>query len=288
MRPRGAGTTIAAMTATVQDTYVLGRAPEEYERLRAQARVWEQATGRLLDQVELDRGARCLDAGCGPGETMRLMAQRVGPDGHVCGIDVDAGIGALAIDMLHDAGHRQCTFAAADLRADEPIPGAPYDLVYARLLLFHLSDPVAVLGRLWDAVAPGGHLVVHDYDLRTVETIPALDTVDEFRRVVLGAFTRAGCDVHVGHRLPLLLDWAGIGRPDGTDVAGRLEPLGTGGPMMAAVYRSALPAAIAHGLTTKARAERWLADFERDCTPGTVHQVLWPLLIGAWKRKLSS
>ena len=40
---------------------------EEYERLRTQARVWEQATGRLLDHVELARGARCLDAGCGSG-----------------------------------------------------------------------------------------------------------------------------------------------------------------------------------------------------------------------------
>ena len=49
------------------DDYVLGRTPAEYERLRAQARVWEAATGRLLDRVELGPGARCLDAGCGPG-----------------------------------------------------------------------------------------------------------------------------------------------------------------------------------------------------------------------------
>jgi hypothetical protein len=32
--------------------YVLGRTLEEYERLSSQARVWEAATGRLLDQVE--------------------------------------------------------------------------------------------------------------------------------------------------------------------------------------------------------------------------------------------
>ena len=51
-----------------QPDYALGRTPEEYERLRAQARVWEAATGRLLDQVGLAPGASCLDAGCGPGE----------------------------------------------------------------------------------------------------------------------------------------------------------------------------------------------------------------------------
>ena len=30
-----------------QDSYALGRTQEEYDRLRAQARVWESATGRL-------------------------------------------------------------------------------------------------------------------------------------------------------------------------------------------------------------------------------------------------
>ena len=83
MRGRPAAATIAAMsmytTPPPTDGYALGRTPEEYERLRAQARVWEAATGRLLDRVGLAPGARCLDAGCGPGETMRLMAQRVGP-----------------------------------------------------------------------------------------------------------------------------------------------------------------------------------------------------------------
>ena len=39
-----------------QDGYALGRTPQEYERLRAQARVWESATGRLFDQVALAAG----------------------------------------------------------------------------------------------------------------------------------------------------------------------------------------------------------------------------------------
>ena len=101
-----------------RDGYVLGRTPAEYERLRAQARVWEAATGRLLDQVELAPGSRCLDAGCGPGETMRLLAQRVGPSGRVLGVDVDAALGAQALAMLHAAGHLHCSFAPVDLERD--------------------------------------------------------------------------------------------------------------------------------------------------------------------------
>jgi ubiquinone/menaquinone biosynthesis C-methylase UbiE len=268
------------------DGYALGRTPEEYERLRGQARVWEAATGRLLDQVGLAAGASCLDAGCGPGETMRVMAQRVGPAGRVLGVDVDAGLGAVALAMLHGAGHRNCGFLAHDLAAGGHIPGAPFDVVYARLLLFHLPQRVAVLARLWDAVAPGGHLVVQDYDIRSVSVLPALDSADELLRVLLGAFTAAGCDVYAGARLAQLFAQAGVGSPDGTDVAGRIEPLATGRALLEGTFRSVLPTALAHGITTEPAAAAALAAMDRDAGRFADRPVLWPLLIGAWKRKV--
>lgn len=267
------------------DDYILGRSAVEYERLRAQARVWEAATGRLLDQVELGSGARCVDAGCGPGETMRLMAQRVGPAGQVVGLDVDGTLGDQALAALHAAGHHQCRFELVDVERTDWVPDAPVDLVFARLLLFHVSDPVAVLRRAWDWVGPGGHLVVQDYDLRTVAVLPALDTVEEFTRVAVRATVEAGRDIHIGQRLPLLFAQAGIGAPDGIDVAGRLEPLSTGHALLAGVHRSIQPFAVSLGLTTPERGERWLDELSADASAHGDHQLLWPLLIGAWKRK---
>ena len=265
--------------------YALGHTPEEYERLRMQARAWEVATGRLLDQVIPGPGASCLDAGCGPGETMRAMAERVGPAGRVLGIDADPALGAMTLAMLHGAGHRQCAFQAHDLTDAGPFPGAPFDLVYARLLLFHLPERVDVLARLWDAVAPGGHLLVQDYDLRGVSTLPQQDWGGELLRVLTGAFGAAGADVSAGARLPQLFVQAGVGTPDGTDVAGRIEPLATGRTIMAGTLRSVLPTALAHGITTEADAARVLASIDRDATRFPDRPVLWPLLIGAWKRK---
>jgi SAM-dependent methyltransferase len=268
-----------------QGDYALARTPEEFERLRLQARVWEQAAGRLFDQVGLVEGASCLDAGCGPGETMRLMAQRVGPSGRVVGVDVDASLGAQAVAMLHEAGHRQCDFAAVDLTVDGAIPGAPFDLVYTRLLLLHLPSRLEVLRRLWEAVAPGGHLLVQDYDMSSVGVLPALASIDEWRRVALGAFEASGCDVRVGARLPHLFAEAGIGAPDGTDVAGRLEPLSGAQHAFAAVFRSLQAAAIAHGIATEREAADWFATIAHDAERRPDASALWPLLIGAWKRK---
>jgi SAM-dependent methyltransferase len=267
------------------DGYVLGRTYKEYQRLRAQSRMWEAATGGLLDQVALAPASRCLDAGCGPGETMRLMAQRVGPSGDVMGVDIDATVGRQAVAMLHDAGHRQCQFARVDLTAGDPLPGAPFDLVYARLVLFHLPQRVAVLRSLWDAVVPGGHLVVQDYDLDSVGAQPALHSIEEVGGVIIDAFAAGGCDVHVGTRLPDLFAQAGIGAPTGTDVSGRLEPLAETHQMLTAVYTSILPAAVARGITTEVQAATMLANFTRDAERFPERPTLWPLLIGAWKRK---
>jgi len=272
------------MSATATE-YALARTAEEYERLRAQASAWEPATARLLDAVAVSTGARCLDVGCGPGETMRLMAARVGPSGRVTGVDVDAALGSQAVAALRRAGHRQCDFARVDVTDDEPIPGSPFDLVYARLLLFHLPQRLAVLRRLWNAVSPGGHLLVQDYDVRSLDVLPSLESVDEFRRVASATFAAAGCDVHVGARLPELFARAGIGIPDGTDVAGRLEPLADAQRMLAGVHDSLLPTAVAHGITTAQRASTWRTELARDVERFPDRPTLWPLLIGAWKRK---
>ena len=267
------------------NTYSLGHTPREYERLRTQARIWEGATTRVFDQVGVRRGGSCLDAGCGPGETMRLLAERVGPDGRVLGMDADTSIGILAVEMLHRTGNRQCAFHTHDLTAAESVPGAPFDLVYARLLLFHVPERVAVLERLWDAVAPGGRLVIQDYDLRTASVLPDLASFAEVGRVIFGAFGAAGADISVGARLTRLFEEAGVGVPDGTDVTGRIEPLGTGSAMFANVYRSLLPVALAHGITTEEAAAATLAAFGDDAVRFADSPMTWPLMIGAWKRK---
>src|SRR5262249_61162790 len=187
--------------------------------------------------------------------------------------------------MLHGTGHRNCRFIRHDLTAGEPVPGGPFDIVYARLLLFHLPQRAAVLARLWEAVAPGGHLVVQDYDIRSAGVLPALGSVSELLRVITGAFTAAGCDVHAGANLAQMFVQAGAGSPAGTDVAGRLEPPASRPALFAGTFRSVLPAALASGITTKTDADAALAAIGRDAIRHADRPVVWPLLIGAWKRK---
>jgi ubiquinone/menaquinone biosynthesis C-methylase UbiE len=287
-RPDQHGATYPSMEATMSGattTYVMGRTPEEYERLRQQARVWEPATAALLDRVGLAPGARCLDVGCGPGETMRLMAARVGTTGRVVGLDTDADLGRTAVETLRAAGHGQCSYLEADVERDPDVPDGGFDLVFGRLVLLHLTDAVAALRRMWRWTAPGGHLVIQDYDLRSVGVHPPLPVVDEWRRVFLGTYEAAGRDVLLGARLPALFAEAGIGAPDGTDVVGRLDPLAAAGGMLAGTYRSVSPLAVRLGVVTAGQRDAWLADLSRATAEHGDHSVMWPLLVGAHKRR---
>ena len=283
----GSPDSAAARPPSTGAAYSLGHTDAEYDRLQRQAMVWQAATERVLDRVAPTPGARCLDAGCGPGVTMRQLAQRVGPQGRVVGIDSDERIGRLAVEHLHAEGHHQCEFRTHDLRDDAAMPGGPYDVVYARLVLFHLPDRVTVLRRLWDAVAPGGALVVQDYDLAVVSAVPSLASVDGVGQVILDAFTLAGCEVRAGSLLPRLFTNAGIAEPDGTDVAGRLDPIRVAGRMLEDVFTSLLPVSLAHGLVTRPEADERLRRLREDIATDPTHQVLWPLLMAAWKRKVA-
>jgi len=77
-------------------------------------RLWEQVTARALDRVGIGAGMRCLDVGCGPGEVMRLMAERVGAGGRVTGLDNDGRVGREAVEVLRATVAGQFEFIQAD------------------------------------------------------------------------------------------------------------------------------------------------------------------------------
>jgi SAM-dependent methyltransferase len=264
-------------------SYILGRTNAEYERLRRQARCWEKATKSVLEQAGLEAGMRCLDAGCGPGEVMRLMAEAVGPTGCVVGVDLNGELGNEAIRVLKTQGLVQCSFTQADIRTMEQPAEAPFDLIFARLLLYHLSEPSYTLARLYGWLKPGGSLVIQDYDTEAVKAQPDWEPLREFKVVWSGVCARHGLDESIGFLIPELFASAGIGLPDATDVSGLFLPFSSSCQMLAGVYRSVLPLALKYGLTTTERSDRFLQQMEN--APAQTGYLLWPLLVSAWKRK---
>lgn len=265
------------------DGYVHARDAGEYQRLRDQAVMWGEATGKLLDRIGLAPGMSCLDVGAGPGAVMRWMADRVGPQGRVTGLEIDRELGAQALADLRAQGGSNFEIVAADmLKLDRP-PGAPFDLVYCRLFLMHMLDPMAALEKMAAWTKPGGVLAAQEFDFGSIAVEPPCPAMAEFNRLFEGVFRAHGRNLRAGRQLPAQFEAAGLGLPDGTDACAKFLPLKDMAQMLIGVYQSLFASAAEFGLADPVRAEAFKLDMTEAGEDGRYY-CLTPILIAAWKR----
>jgi ubiquinone/menaquinone biosynthesis C-methylase UbiE len=142
---------MATSTDPSPGSYTITGGEQGKQRLNLLAEIMRPTTLRLLAEAGLRDGDRCLDLGCGGGNVVLDLARIAGSDGFVTGADFDAQIAELARQDAQDAGAGNVEYHVADARVFD---GGPFDLVYARFLLSHLSEPGHVLARMAQLARP--------------------------------------------------------------------------------------------------------------------------------------
>jgi len=100
------------------------------------------------------KGKRALDAGCGTGLNS-IILHELGYD--VTGADFSGFAVQNAAQEAEQAGIK-IPFKQLDIDND-PIPG-PYDLILCCEVIEHVRNPAAVIQKLYDALSPGGILIL--------------------------------------------------------------------------------------------------------------------------------
>ncbi|WP_128546503.1 methyltransferase domain-containing protein [Larkinella soli] len=116
----------------------------------------------------LKPGLSVLDVGCGSGAITRGIAERVGPEGRVLGIDPSEKLIEQAQQQHGDLP--QLAFQQADLFSFET--DERFDLVTCARVLQWLAKPEEALIRMKALLKPGGVLAVLDYNHEKVEWQP--------------------------------------------------------------------------------------------------------------------
>lgn len=199
------GTSYGRAVAGTEYTIQGGRT--DADRLARQAEVMGSATTAFLVECGARPGAACLDVGCGTGQVTVDLARLAGPGGRVVGVDIDPGELVIARKAAADA-RTAVTFARAD--AAEVLEPAAFDLAFARLVLSHLADPVAVLRAMVTEVRPGGVVAVEDIYTPSLHADPPAPALDRLIEVYSATVRAHGGDPAIGPRLPALLASVGL------------------------------------------------------------------------------
>ncbi len=151
-----------------EQPYVLGTGNDEAFRLGLQHRLWSNAAFDLWLRAGLQPGMRVLDLGCGPGHATLDIAQIVGQQGRVVGVDESA---AFLKQLGNEAEARRFSNIDRVLgdaqKLDQCLPSPAtddyFDLAYTRWVFCFVASPDEMVKGLRRVLRPGGKLVVQDY-----------------------------------------------------------------------------------------------------------------------------
>ncbi|MEU9392822.1 class I SAM-dependent methyltransferase [Streptomyces sp. NPDC048324] len=192
----------------------------------------------LLDEFTVQRlsglgdltGRRCLEVGAGGGSIAAWLARAAGPGGRVLATD---------LNTRHLPSDPPYEVLRHDLET-EPVPEGPWDVIHARLVLLHLPGRREILHRLAAALAPGGALVVEDFEAtfrKMVLAAPspeAAELIDTYHTVLIEHVLPAhGNDPSWAGRVPALMLEEGLTDVD-TVMHARSWQGGTAGALLIA------------------------------------------------------
>lgn len=120
----------------------------------------QMMTERLLDLAQIAPGQQVLDLACGAGDPAFDIANRVGPQGHVLGLDITEPMVEGARDYARRHGIANVEFRIVASEIDLPVPPASVDAVTCRQGLMFMPDPTAALRAWRRALKSGGRVAV--------------------------------------------------------------------------------------------------------------------------------
>jgi ubiquinone/menaquinone biosynthesis C-methylase UbiE len=191
------------------DVYLLGRADAELARLRNQIADLALDSAAQLDRIGIAPGERVVDLGCGPGGVLGLLAERVGPTGHVLGIERSPHFVELARDLAAERGLEQVEVVEGDAYATGLADGS-FDGASMRLVLVNVPEPERIVREMVRLVRPGGWIASFEADYVTHDCVPPLPA---WRRLFDAYDAHArhhGIDLFVGRRIGALFAAAGV------------------------------------------------------------------------------
>ncbi len=135
---------------------------------------WSKAYEALLNTVSIEPGQTVADFGCGPGGMLVEMARRVGPGGHVHGLDVNPDFVASARQKGAGEGLSGRVTVHHLTESSLPLESGALDLVFAKNVMVYVDEAAETFQEFRRVVRRGGRVLAIDSDWATtiIEPVP--------------------------------------------------------------------------------------------------------------------
>lgn len=255
----------------------------ETERLRLQAQVWQPAAAALLDAIDIQPGATCLDMGCGSRGILALLAQRVGPSGRVVGIELDDAHGRAARQHIADAGLDNVELIQGDIY-DTGLERASFDLVHGRFLFAPLGRADDLLREMIALTRPGGVIATQEPDQSSWDYLPPRPIWPRVKQLFEDVFPRFGGNANAGKTTYGLLRAAGLEEVRVRAAALALQDCHPYMQTPIVGLQAMRPFILEYGLMTEAELDNAIVELHEICADPDVYAVMFSLT-QVWGRK---
>lgn len=135
-----------------------------YDVLSFEKPVYRVGRVRAIDQLDLRDGNRVLDIGCGTGLNFSHLRQRIGPSGHIVGVDASDSMLAQAQRKVQPGDHVNLLHGDAG-RLDDLVSPWTFDAVVATYALSIIPDWRSAWVGARRHIRPRGRIAVVDLAL---------------------------------------------------------------------------------------------------------------------------
>ncbi len=123
---------------------------------------------QMICDLKLEAGSFVVDAGCGPGLWTPLLAEAIGSQGQIVGVDISAEALVTAQRRSYGKWYRkQVQYKCAALE-ELPVEVGSADMVFSANVSQYLPEPVDTFAAMGRYLTNGGRLAIKDIDFGTM------------------------------------------------------------------------------------------------------------------------